>query len=253
MKNKLKMIENMLKPFKNLLFWRKTKGKKGVVILMSSSMPLIITARLAMPKGVLEYQNKSVAMRQAMINNTKGYFSLPFSPVFTHLAKWKEDNDEYLKGINASKNRVDGGKARKKSGKLALRITLNKVENYVNDIMLDHQNVASQIAENVLMEVDNARTTNKQEIEVEIGDGAGEIKVRTLAPKYENGQQMRATYEREYSKDKGETWLPMQSNNKANDVARRLESGVSYIFRKRHTTSRYGTTQWFYSKPITPD
>jgi hypothetical protein len=253
MKNKLKAIGNILKRVRNTAFSGKRKGKKGVIVLMSALLPSIIRARLAMPRGALEFQRKSMNMRQAMINDTKGYFSLPFSTPFTHLAKWKEDNDAFLQGINASKYFVGGGKARKKSSKLALRITLNKVENYVNDIMLEHQDVAAQIAENVYMELDHKGSTNKQEIAVEIGNSPGEIKVRTLAPKYENGQQMRATYEREYSKDKGETWVSMQSNSKANDVAKGLESEVSHIFRKRHTTSRGGTTQWFYSKPITPD
>jgi hypothetical protein len=231
----------------------RNKSGKLTVVLMSQSTPSIIKAKLAMPIKELEFQNHSVNMQQAMVDDTRGFFSPPFSPVFNRLAQWKTENIEYLDSINDVKNNVIGGKGRKKTAKLALRITLDFVLAYVNGIMLLNQDKAQEIAENALCGIVGGGSSNKQEIEVKALDEAGAISVKTLAPKYPTGGQMPATYYREYSSDKGVTWIPMIINNRANDVAHGLDSGVSYIFRKRYWTAKGGLTKWVVSSAVTPN
>jgi hypothetical protein len=219
---------------------------------MGMGIPKMIIAVLKMSDKELEYQLQSVNMRQAIVDNTRGYFSAPFSPPFTLLAQWQTDNEDYLAAILAVKNNEDGAGDRRDATLLALRITLWFAQTYVTGIMLLNQHIAGEIAGNAKMFTEQAGSSNKQEISVSQTKAAGEISVKTLAPKNDKGNKIAASYERSYSSDKGVTWTAMQSNMKANDIATGLDKDLIYVFKKRYTTAKGGTTPWKYSDPISP-
>ena len=227
-------------------------SKTCPVIMMSLGIPKMIVAVLKMSDKDLDYQLESVNMRQAIVDNTRGYFSAPFSPGFTLLAQWESDNQEFMAAILAVKNKEDGAGGRYDAALLALRITLWFAQTYVSGIMLLNQHIAAEIAGNAKMYTEQAGTSNKQEIAVSQTNAAGEISVKTLGPKNDKGNKIAATFERLYSSDKGDTWTPMQSNMRANDIATGLDKDLIYVFKKRYTTAKGGTTGWKFSDPISP-
>ena len=218
----------------------------------NAGVPKMIIAVLKMSDKDLDFQLESVNMRQAIVDNTRGYFSAPFSPGFTLLAQWESDNEEFGLAILAVKNKEDGAGGRYDAALLALRITLWFAQSYVSGIMLLNQHIAVEIAGNAKMYTEQAGTSNKQEIAVSQTNAAGEISVKTLAPKNDKGNKIAASYERSYSFDKGVTWTAMQNNMKANDIATGLDKDLIYVFKKRYTTAKGGTTPWKYSDPISP-
>ncbi len=211
-------------------------------IIMIGSSVRKIKAKLKMPKRDLDFLARSRTMYAAQIENRNGYFTPPFQ----YLEDWEKQIKAFDSALKKAK-RVKGMAGEKNTKKNDLKDTHAALLDYVNYKVRKNPRLAAEIIAFAMMYIVKIGKKNKQDFTVESGDGINEAILRCIEYKI-NGKRTRASYEWEQSIDGGETWMPLPNTTKAKTVAKNLQKRVKYIFRKRITTTKHGTTGWVVSK-----
>ena len=223
------------------------EGRVKQIILFATTSVAIIKAKLAMSRAEWDYLADSRAMQLAQVNNFLGYFTVPFAS----LADWDTENDAFEKALKMIQNGTKGGAGLKKSTWSKLIGTMNKALAYVNGLCIDDQEHAESIIAAALMQMTNTKTRVTSDITVTKGKTAFTLLVKCPAAK-KDGNPVAATYEKAYSSDGGATWTPLLSIPRCKIQTPVLAANVPVVCRSRYTTMQDGTTDWVYSKPVTP-
>ena len=222
-------------------------GRNRNIMIMLAVSARIIKAKLAMPTNDEEFYRKSFNMQAAIFTNTLGFFT----PAFSRLTIWANENIALDTALDAIENELPGGEALKVTAMANLNITLKLALNFVNDIVFLNQPQALSIIDAALMEPVGSGTIRKPAFAVKQTSESGSIKLISLAAR-KDGKLVPAAYEWEYSKDDGRTWTRLLITISASRIASGMELGVITLFRRRITTKE-GTGVWAVSKPITPE
>ena len=223
------------------------EGRVKQIILFATASVAVIKAKLAMSRGEWDYLADSRAMQDAQQQNELGYFS----PPFTLLGIWKGQNDEFEKALQMIQQGKKGGAGEKKRTWGKLKGTMNKALAYVNGLCIDDQEHAEAIIGAALMQMTNTKSRVTSDITVTKGKTAFTLIVKCPAAKI-NSNDVAATYEKAYSSDGGATWIPLLSIPRCKIQTPVLAANVPVVCRSRYTTMQEGTTDWVYSKPVTP-
>lgn len=190
---------------------------------------------------------KAQGIFDALTANTGGFYTPPFA----NLALLATQIAAFQATINDMEMGVIGAEGAKTEAKKALKITLLGALNYVNNLAFLDQANAVEIITGANMLVINAGSINKQDFAVRQGDATGEVKLISLAARF-NNKRVNASYDWQYSRDNGTTWVSLDSTVVAKTVAVGMTVDLKTLFRKRSTTVKGGTTAWCNAIAITP-
>jgi hypothetical protein len=214
-----------------LLIVRTIKGKLGI--------------RLRSNDGTFLFAAKGIVV--ALTANTSGFYT----PAFGSLALLNTQATSFETAIDNLVLGVIGAEGAKTEAKKALKITLDAALAYVNNLAFLDQPNAVEIITGANMLLVGTGSINKQDFAVRQGDATGEIKLSSLATKF-NGKRVRGAYDWQYSTDNGLTWVSLDSTLVSKTTAIGMPVERKVLFRKRTTTVKGGISAWSVPVSITP-
>ncbi len=235
------------KHFMTNVFAMKNKAEQ-LIILLAVVRVNKIKAKLAMSLKERDYLAESVAMQQAQLDNTAGFFTVAFED----LKLWDKQNiaaDQALRDID---NKVANAETEKETAFSDLAITLDGALAYVNNLVRKNQRQAADIIANALMSQVKKGENNKQDFTAVAGKDPGTASLTALIP-VENTKKLKCTFFWCYSLDGGITWslYEIMPTHQAKTLVTGLPSNKPVIFRKRILTKN-GFTVWVVSAPVMP-
>lgn len=194
-----------------------------------------IQVALSLPESASELVLTVAAILDAMTGNP--FFPNPAPPLATIAAAVSELSEANVATESKARDTV----AVRNEKQTALVSLLKRLKAYVQGVADDDPARGVEIIESAHMSVWKPGPGPKPPFDVQAGPTEGSVSLAVRAAAKE------ASYEWQWSKDGGQTWVTEPATLPAKTVVRRLPSGVLCLFRWR-ARLRKGVTEW--SEPV---
>ena len=250
MKNKQKklserQIKDMQRSFGSMSVKTQRSCRPVILFLLSRTIKGKLGINMLTNDGTFLFAAQGI--HAALLANTGGFYT----PAFASLALLATQITSFETAINNLVMGVLGAEGAKTEAKSALKITLDAALAYVNNLAFLNQVNATEIITGANMYVITPGSINKQDFAVKQGNATGEVKLISLAARFDN-KRVKASYDWQFSTDGGNKWESLDSTVVAKTVAVGMMVDIKTLFRKRSTTVKGGTSAWCSPIAITP-
>ena len=212
----------------------------GFILLASLSLPITkgkLGFDLLTADG--DFVRKAKAVHAALLADAGGYYTVPFANLAALLTAI-DDFETEMANMDAG---VLGTPGAKNVAKRKVMKYLKKALNYINDLAFDQQLNAVEIITGSTMLVNMPITQDKQDLKANVGPGVGVVMLYAKAVKW-FGKYQKATYEWQFTIDRGTTWEDLPYTNKAKTRVTGMLTGIETSFRKRSFSEKTGLSPW---------
>ncbi len=210
------------------------------MIILSAMVIQTIQGKLGMPRKIVLFKERSIAMASIQSENKSGYYTVPFDG----LELWETRNGDLATTLqNQEKKKASAADVAYSKGQVVL--SLNEFIIYINALARENQKEAVSIIETALCVVIPFYKRVIIDFKYVKGPGSGVITLISAAVK-EDGKRVSGTYQFQYGYmvEGVIEWAEAISLPKNIIVVKGLKTGVIIYFRKRSATSKSGMSKW---------
>ncbi len=213
--------------------------KTLMLITVSTSGTIILKGKLGFSRSTADtvFYTKAKAIYDALLLDAGGYYT----PAFDRMVLL---NDQIIAFAAAMANvglKIMGSVGAKKAAKTLLFGTLKDALNFVNTLAYNNQLFSEEIITGANLIVAGSASSRKPDFSVMAGGSTLEVILTSRAVK-DGIKYVKASYDWQYSKDGGITWVDLDSTQTSKTLAVDMPLG-DVAFRKR-TNSKAGITAW---------